>query len=252
MRSEHHIVFISGGKDSSAMALKLKELNPHIDYKYVITPTGDELPVMISHWKKLEDKLGVKFIVLRDPDTPTIYDLIDYFKALPNWRQRWCTRILKIEVAEKYIHSLSAPAILYVGLRADEEQRKGNVKYNTPQIDLFASDIQQVYPLREWGWGIKDVIKYLNEQDICIPRRTDCSMCFWQGLGEWWLLNEEYPEQYQKLIDLEAKIGHTLISPGKNKNWPHKLEDLREEFRKGREPLTVDRYRKGMCRVCTL
>lgn len=247
-----HIVFISGGKDSSAMALRLQELHPELDFDFVITPTGDELPPMQAHWARLEKKLGKKLIVLRDAEHPTIYDLINHFKALPNWRQRWCTRILKIELAEKYVYELNEPAILYVGLRADEEERQGNVKYNTPQEDLFAPDIKQVYPLRDWGWGLKEVVSYLDKQEVCIPRRTDCSMCFYQGLGEWWLLNEEYPDIYQKLIDLEAEIGYTLISPGKNKNWPHRLVDLREEFIKGRKPLTVERYKKGMCRVCTM
>lgn len=247
-----HIGFISGGKDSSAMVLRLQEMHPEIDFDFVITPTGDELPPMKAHWARLEKLLGKRLIVLRDEEHPTIYDLIDHFKALPNWRQRWCTRILKIELAEKYVYELDEAAILYVGLRHDEEKRAGNVNYPIPQGDLFAPDIKQVYPLREWEWGLKEVVAYLDKRDVCIPRRTDCAMCFFQGLGEWWLLNEEYPDIYQKLIELEDRIGHTLIGPNKNQNWPHRLEDLREEFRSGRKPLTVERYKKGMCRVCTM
>ncbi len=52
-----HIVALSGGKDSTAMALRLAEIEPR-DYAYVITPTGNELPEMIAHWRKLMDLLG--------------------------------------------------------------------------------------------------------------------------------------------------------------------------------------------------
>src|SRR5262249_17220936 len=50
--------------------------------------------------------------------------LIDRMNALPNWRQRWCTRILKIEPTIAYL-KINAPCVQYVGLRADEETREG-------------------------------------------------------------------------------------------------------------------------------
>ncbi len=51
-----HVVALSGGKDSTAMALALAEKEPR-DYLYVITPTGNELPEMYVHWKKISDLL---------------------------------------------------------------------------------------------------------------------------------------------------------------------------------------------------
>lgn len=56
--SELHVVALSGGKDSTAMALRLRELNPDVDYVYVCTPTGNELPEMWEHWRKLGQLLG--------------------------------------------------------------------------------------------------------------------------------------------------------------------------------------------------
>jgi len=92
--NQKHIVAISGGKDSTAMVLRLKELNPKQEYIFLCTPTGDELPDMINHWKKLEHLLGQKIIKVTNK---SLYEWIDYFDALPNWRQRWCTRLLKIQ-----------------------------------------------------------------------------------------------------------------------------------------------------------
>ena len=53
-----HIVALSEGKDSTAMALRLRELNPETNYRYVCTPTGNELPQMVLHWAKLQEMLG--------------------------------------------------------------------------------------------------------------------------------------------------------------------------------------------------
>jgi 3'-phosphoadenosine 5'-phosphosulfate sulfotransferase (PAPS reductase)/FAD synthetase len=237
------IVALSGGKDSTCLALALKEKEPD-DYIYVCTPTGDELPEMVDHWNKLEIILGQEILRITDPDYPTIYDLIDHFGALPNYHQRWCTRILKIEAIQSFYNE-NKPAKIYVGLRADEPTRVGN--------KLFDADIEQCFPLKEWGWGIKEVLKYLKQKNILIPRRTDCAMCFYQRIGEWWMLWKDYPTQFQKISNLEDKIGHTLMTPGKHKAWPHKLSDLAIEFSKGRMPREIlSGNRKETCRVCAL
>jgi len=222
------IVCLSGGKDSTAMALRLRELHPNEEYKFICTPTGDELPPMVEHWKRLECILGTSLIYL---NTKTLFELIREMKMLPNWRARWCTRILKIEIAQEY-YEQHLPAEVYVGLRADEPDRKGN--------KLFDNNVRQAFPLREWGWGINEVLKYLDRRGVKIPRRTDCGMCFYQRIGEWWELWREFPARYAEYEALENEIGHTLLSPGKFKNWPHALKDLRAEFEKGRLPRGIN------------
>jgi 3'-phosphoadenosine 5'-phosphosulfate sulfotransferase (PAPS reductase)/FAD synthetase len=57
----NHVGAISGGKDSTAMALWLNENEPR-DYTWVCTPTGDELPEMFEHWRKLGNLLGKKLL----------------------------------------------------------------------------------------------------------------------------------------------------------------------------------------------
>jgi tRNA(Ile)-lysidine synthase TilS/MesJ len=37
-----HIVGLSGGKDSTALALRLRQLHPEIEFTYICTPTGNE------------------------------------------------------------------------------------------------------------------------------------------------------------------------------------------------------------------
>jgi 3'-phosphoadenosine 5'-phosphosulfate sulfotransferase (PAPS reductase)/FAD synthetase len=237
-----HIVALSGGKDSTVMALALAELELR-NYIYICTPTGDELPEMDKHWHKLEELLGQEILRLTDPEHPTIYDLIEHFQMLPNWRARWCTRILKIEVAQQF-YNARKPAKIYVGLRADEEKRKGN--------KLYDDDIDQVFPLREWGWDLECIQYYLQYRGVEIPRRTDCAMCFYQRIGEWWNLWKLYPDRFERIEQIEKRIGHTLLSPGKWKNWPSPLRELRVEFEKGRIPKGSVGYESDRCLVCNL
>lgn len=258
-----HIVGLSGGKDSTALAIRLKEINPKTRYIYVCTPTGDELPEMGNHWNNLEDILNQPIIRLHHPDYRTIYDLIDEFQMMPNFRARWCTRIMKLETIHHFYNQVK-PAVIYIGLRADEKTRNG--------FQLLDGDIEQVYPMREWGWGINDVWNYLSEKNIKIPRRTDCAMCFYQRIDEWYSLWEQYPEIYKRIEDFEFYIGHSLMAPGKHRSWPCWLFELRVEFEKGRMPRAVKKAKQNQkqlslfdtiadpfdyglekkCRVCTL
>ena len=82
------------------MALRLAEVEPS-DYEYVITPTGDELPEMYEHWKRLGALLGKPLKSITSGYS--LQGLIRKWDALPNWRQRWCTRVLKIEPFNAYL-----------------------------------------------------------------------------------------------------------------------------------------------------
>src|SRR5262245_26337796 len=108
-----HVVALSGGKDSTALALRLAEIEPR-DYDYLITPTGNELPPMLDHWNNLERILGKQLIRVRA--SLDLLGLITFFNALPSFRARWCTRMLKIEPTIAWIENHS-PVLLYVGLR---------------------------------------------------------------------------------------------------------------------------------------
>ena len=57
-----HLVALSGGKDSTALALELRDRNPEIQYRYYITPTGWELPEMFDWWKEIGERLGSRLI----------------------------------------------------------------------------------------------------------------------------------------------------------------------------------------------
>jgi hypothetical protein len=228
---------VSGGKDSTALALRLAEVEPR-DYVYLITPTGDELPEMVAHWERLERLLGKP---LTRVTNGTLKGLIQEFGALPNHRQRWCTRMLKIQPTIAFL-ARHAPAINYVGLRADEEERRG-----------IYGDVPSRYPLREWGWGLTQVKDYLRERGVTIPERTDCARCYGQRLIEWKRLLTKHPAIYADAEVDEARTGHTFRSPQRD-TWPAALKDLRAAFDSGRRVRgeQPDEDGENACRVCSL
>jgi 3'-phosphoadenosine 5'-phosphosulfate sulfotransferase (PAPS reductase)/FAD synthetase len=231
-----HVVGLSGGKDSTALALRLAEIEP-CDYEYICNETGNELPAMQDHWKKLEDLLGKPIVRVRH--TKDLEGAIRQMNMLPSVFARWCTRVLKIQPTIAYMEDLPPGSVLYVGLRADEEERKG----------LFGEDIAIRFPMREWGWKEADVWAYLDKRGVCIPARTDCAWCPYQRLGEWRDLYENYPDLWAQGVALEKEMGATFRSPGRD-TWPADLEALGREFASGR-PLRAFK-RNQTCRVCSL
>ena len=233
----NHIVALSGGKDSTALALRLAEIEPR-QYIYVCTPTGDELPGMEEHWGRCETLLGSPIERLNGC---SLVDLTKREKMLPNWRARFCTRMLKIVPFQSFVFD-RLPATIYVGLRADEDGRGG---YEN-ELPLM---ITVRHPLREWGWVEADVWRYLEQRGVTIPKRTDCARCFYQTLGEWWTLWNEHPDIYESAVDDERWTGHTYRSPQRD-TWPADLDGLRREFKSGKVPKR--RARRGGCRTCSL
>lgn len=240
--STQHIVAYSGGKDSSAMALRLKELYPDRSYTYVYTPTGDELPELNHHIQNMEIRLETR---IKSISPSTLKDLVKEMQMLPNFRARWCTRILKIEPFIEYMEGLDGGAIMYVGLRADETGRLGLV----PPDATFKVE----FPMQQWGWRLEDVNRYLDCKGVSIPARTDCARCFYQTLPEWYKLWKLHPDIYQDAVNEEELIGHTYRSPWRD-TWPAALKELAGEFEKGRIP--VPRKRKqsdpSKCRFCSM
>lgn len=237
----NHIVALSGGKDSTALALHLAEIEPR-DYTYICTPTGDELPAMVDHWISLGQRLG-------KPLTPvscgqSLGGLIHRQQALPNWRMRWCTRLLKIEPFEAYILA-HRPCTVYVGIRHDETADREGVAWEQH------GDVIKRYPLVEWGWDKAAVLAFLADRGVTIPERTDCGACFFQTLWEWYQLWANFPARWTKYEEWERMTGHTLRSAQRD-TWPASLEGLRGRFELGDVPKQRKTMtdRSMMCGTC--
>ena len=236
MSDLRYVIGLSGGKDSTALALRLAEIEPKTNWEYLCTPTGDELPPMMEFWAFLETLLGKPLIRVTNG---TLNGLIEATQMLPNFRMRWCTRILKIEPTIAWCVK-HAPVLMHVGLRADEATREG----------IYGAYVQSRFPLREWRWGIDEVLGYLKVRGITVPKRGDCARCYHQRIGEWRDLWRDYPDLYAEAVSQEKQTKHTFRSPGRD-TWPTALIDLAKEFERDR-PIRGDGKHTEQCRVCSL
>ncbi len=244
-----HVVALSGGHDSTALSLLLNEREPR-PYNYVCTPTGNELPPMFTHWLDLGERLGSRVIPIMAGKS--LHGVIREQKMLPNFRARFCTRILKIEPYRKFLIEQAAlgPVVSYVGLRADEEGRAGGAYGDIDGVTMR-------FPLREWGMGEDDVQETLRRFGVKCPNRTDCGDCYHQRVGEWYEFWRDYPTEAAKSVALENEFNATFRTPGRDK-WPTALADLFALFSAGEVPtislnrMARERMAAGGCRVCSL
>ena len=193
-----HVLGISGGKDSAALAIYIRQRYPkiHDRIEYFFTDTGAELPEVYQFLDKLEAFLGKEIVRLNSGKTFEEW-LEGHNKFLPSPKQRWCTRAMKIKPFEEFIGN--DPVISYVGIRADED-REGYIS----QKDT----IKPVFPFIEDGIVRADVFQIL-EDTVGIPEyyqwrsRSGCYFCFFQRQDEWLGLKEHHPELFEKAKEFE-------------------------------------------------
>lgn len=247
-----HVVALSGGKDSTCLALLLKEREPR-PYTYVCTPTGRELPELFEHLTRLGEMLGSRVLPIMATQLGGLHGLIRSEKAIPNSQMRFCTRKLKIEPYRQWLAEQAAlgPVVSYVGLRADELGRAGGAYDDIPGVTMR-------FPLREWEMNEGAVWAELEQRNVIVPERTDCAECYDQQLGEWYRLWYDHLDLWMEAEQIEVEfLPHTFRSATRD-TWPAALKDLRAEFEKGRvptrgyDPRQRSLLRSGACRACSL
>ncbi len=195
-QSVRHILSLSGGKDSTALAIYMKDRVPEMEY--VFCDTGEELPETYEYLDKLEVYLGKPIERLNSGRNFAHY-LKLYNGVLPDARTRWCTRKLKIEPFEAYVGEEACYS--YIGIRADEPHRKGYIS-TKPNI------IPQ-YPFIDNGIVKTDVFRILQESGLGLPKyyewrsRSGCYFCFFQQRVEWVGLLEQHPDLFAKAMTYE-------------------------------------------------
>lgn len=194
-----HVLGISGGKDSAALAIYLKNRVP--DLEYFFTDTGAELPETYEYLSNLEAVLG-KRIVRLNAERGFDHWLQVYGGALPSPQMRWCTKVLKIKPLEAWLGD--ARTYTYIGIRADEN-RTGYVSTKPT--------IKPVFPFKEDGIDKAQVFQILDDAGVGLPdyyewrTRSGCSFCFFQRKAEWVGLSERHPELFEEAIAYEEKQG---------------------------------------------
>ena len=227
-----HIVGVSGGKDSAALAIyltrkrsdwtyfrdlaegagcaeaarEIADAKRAPDIEYFFTDTGKELPEVYEYLDVLEKYLGKPierlspFLVRDDANTAPFDHFLwaEHGGLLPSRRHRWCTYKMKIKPMGVFVGD--DPTINYVGIRADEMARSklSSLRNVTP-----------VYPFIQDGLVRQDIVALL-EETTGLPRyyawrsRSGCYFCFFQRKREWLGLRRHHPELFKKAMQYEA------------------------------------------------
>lgn len=159
MTKVRHVLGISGGKDSAALAIYLKDKYPMLDIEFYTCDTKCELAETEQLIERLRSYLG-KINTLqaaKDSPEPTPFDHFLKINGnfLPSIQQRWCTIRMKLVEFEKYVGE--DITISYVGIRGDED-RDGYVSTKP--------NIQAIYPFRRNIWSIDVINKVLHNSNI--------------------------------------------------------------------------------------
>lgn len=260
-----HIISLSGGKDSTALAIYLKDKVENLEY--VFCDTGEELKETYEYLDRLEAYLA-RPIVRLNPERPFSHFLEIYGGMLPDPRVRWCTRMLKIKPFERFVGGDAV--ISYIGVRFDEQNRKGYISTKP--------NIMPRYPFIEDGIRQEDVYRILEESGLGLPKyyqwrsRSGCYFCFFQQRIEWVGLLENHPELFRKAMNFEKADSST----GEGYTWnqreslaelahPDRVQQIKEEYQRrqadrlehivnGRllEILDDDDDLGGACLICSL
>jgi len=229
-RPLRHICSLSGGKDSTALALYMRDRVPEMEY--VFCDTGEELEETYEYLGKIEAYLGQEVKTL-NPDRDFNHYLQIYRGVLPDPRTRWCTRMLKLRPFEDYIGN--DDVVLYVGIRGDESRRKGYISTKP--------NIRARLPFVEDGITRHDVFRILEESGLGLPdyynwrSRSGCYFCFFQQRREWVGLLETHPDLFKKAMAFEKVDAVT----GERYTWvqgesladlarPERVEQIKRDF----------------------
>ncbi|MBD3923297.1 phosphoadenosine phosphosulfate reductase family protein [Nocardioides cavernae] len=194
-----HVCGISGGKDSSALAIYLRDRVPEMEYFFC--DTGAELPETYEYLNKLEVVLG-KPIARLNADKGFDHWFEVYRGTLPSPQMRWCTKLVKIKPLEAWLGD--DEAISYVAIRADEKNRKGYVSTKP--------NISAVFPFVEEEVDHEGVLRILDEAGVGLPAyyewrtRSGCYFCFYQRKAEWVGLADRHPELFERAVAIEQKV----------------------------------------------
>lgn len=217
-KPDYHVVSFSGGKDSTAMLLRMIELNMPIDC-ILFCDTGLEFPAMYKHVEKVERDIGrpitrvkateefeyllLDKIITRKKNT-ALYgtSVTGYGWAGP--KMRWCTEKLKTQPRDAFLRELREKynVLEYVGLAADEGYRMSR------KINQQAN---HRHPLMEWGWTEEDCLKYCYDHGYDWDglynhfKRASCWCCPLQSLSELRQLYRYYPDLWAKLKEWDKR-----------------------------------------------
>ena len=246
-----HILGLSGGKDSAALAVHMNKKYPDLNIEYFFTDTGYELKETYDFLHKLKTRLN-RPIHYINPRNSFDYFLKKYNNFLPSQTARWCTIEMKLRSFEDWIKPSLVKGdeiITYVGIRFDERGRVG-YKPSNPLI-------KAKFPFKEDCIDKEGVMEILETSGLGLPdnykwrSRSGCTFCFFQKRSEWIGLKENHPKAWEhaKSLEKEAKDNQTKFTwikdmPLTELEKPEVIAKVKQQHQKQLEKLKLKKNKK--------
>lgn len=226
-----HIASFSGGKDSTAMLIRMLEIGMHID-DIVFADTGLEFPEMYAYIDMIERYIGRDIIRLENGDWDKWF-----FGSITRGNNRgmmrgfpltaypcWHSREAKVNPLNKYC----AGHIRYIGYAIDENSHKRQATIKA-YLNGNGKDRYQ-YPLIDWKWTEDECLEYLRSKGIYNSlydrfSRLGCWCCPKQGKDALLNIYTYYPNLWENLLWYDSKSRF---------NPRYSIANLDKEFRAGR------------------
>jgi 3'-phosphoadenosine 5'-phosphosulfate sulfotransferase (PAPS reductase)/FAD synthetase len=219
-----YLLPVSGGADSSALAIVMHTLYPEISWVMLFSDTGAEAQDVYDALDKLEDFLGKK--IERITSGETLWTLIEKWGGfLPSSQARYCTPQLKKVPFVNWIERYKGQSKhMFIGIRADEKQR----------LAFTLDEVSTSMPMIDMGLAREDVFSILSST-IGIPAfyqrrtRSGCSVCPFQRRSEISMLFLDKPVEfhrgasYEKInasdLARQAPAPDLCMETGIARNW---------------------------------
>lgn len=208
-----HIAQFSGGKDSTALLLWLREQG--IEYTAVFCDTGWEHPFTYAYIEEINERvLGGTLVILKSDKYAGFVDLCEKKGRPPSAVTRFCTEELKLRPFWRYAESQSDEVTSYVGIRADESAARAKMS--------------EVEWMREGGgyWVKRPLLRWTADQVFALTKRhgiavnplylmgagrVGCWPCVMTNLRELKALLT--PEFKERLRSFERQVGRSFFGP---------------------------------------
>ena len=218
------IVSVSGGKDSTALLLAMREAE--IPHRAVFADTQWEAAETYEYLDLLRERLAMPIDVVGVEGG--MVARIQHRAGFPARMQRWCTRELKLKPLRSYHDRIEAETendtVCIVGVRAQESRARAKMKAleDEPPGD------------RSWGgwiwrplleWSVEDVLSIHHRHGIPVNPlyqrghdRVGCFPCIYSRKEEIKLIADHAPEKIDQIRDLEREV--TVLRANRNEEKP--------------------------------